>query len=163
MPELGSSIARCATATPTMLTLNNLPLFELTLRHPTDAGRSERVRLLLDAHHAAKPFIPLFLPLRDQRPVRPLLPEAVLIELLRDLLLLVIQLIDVPASLVMQAVDRPQGFALAAALMRLIFRVLHLVGELKKSLLDQVPALGRALAATASDLRHFKWILVLNL
>mmetsp|Transcript_45822 Transcript_45822/g.144091 ORF Transcript_45822/g.144091 Transcript_45822/m.144091 type:complete len:231 (-) Transcript_45822:6-698(-) len=111
-------------------------------RHPADRGGPEVGRALLDRRHRAEDLIAGLAPLGDERRVDDLLAHEKVVQVARDLLLLVVQVVDVPVALPMQAVNRPVRLGLALAVVRVVDRLAHAVLELEESRLDQRPALG---------------------
>ena len=81
----------------------------------------------MDAFQTAQSFVTWLLPLGDECSVGPLLPDAVVVQLPRHLLLLIEQVVDVPAHLMVRFEDGPEHLRLALALVGLIFHIAHLL------------------------------------
>ena len=95
----------------------------MILGHAAYASLAEVRIALLYALEAAEPLKPRFLPLRDQGRIRPLLLQAVFVELSRDLSLFVEELEDVPRHLVVQLVDGPDCLYFTLAFCGLILYI----------------------------------------
>lgn len=81
-------------------------------------------------------LIPGLLPLRDQHGVRVAVLQQPVVQLLGDGLLLVVQLVHVPAALVGDLEDRPQRLVPRDVVRLRVLRVLHLVAEDQQVVLD---------------------------
>ena len=99
--------------------------------------------------------VSVLLPLGDQVLIRPLLAEAVHVELLGYLLLLVVELVDVARTLMVEFQDFPPDLDFPLTFMRLVFGVAHHVHHLEERWLDQFPAFRGSLGSQGSDLGHF--------
>ena len=123
-------------------------------RHAAD-GRGAKVGVaLLDAQQRAQVLVPRFPPLADQRLVRDFLAAQVIVQLLAQSPALVPQVEQKAVLLPVHAVDAPRELVLALALVLLRDRITHLALEVLNGGLDEVPALGRALAFHAPAERH---------
>eukprot|EP00321_Phaeocystis_globosa_P001043 CAMPEP_0118817652 /NCGR_PEP_ID=MMETSP1162-20130426/5537_1 /TAXON_ID=33656 /ORGANISM="Phaeocystis Sp, Strain CCMP2710" /LENGTH=299 /DNA_ID=CAMNT_0006747761 /DNA_START=59 /DNA_END=957 /DNA_ORIENTATION=- len=121
----------------------------LRQRHAADARRAEvRVRLV-DGAQGADDLEAGLAPLGDERGVHHLLAHEELVQLAADLLLLVIQVVDEPVALVVNAVDWPRGLRLALPLVRVVHGLAEALLELQQRALDGRPALGLALVLQA--------------
>ena len=91
-------------------------------------------------------FVALFLPLRDQHGIRVAVLQQPVVELLADRLLLVVELVDVPTSLVRDLEYGPLRLVLGNVVGRRVLRVLHLVAEDEQVILDVTEAVRWRLA-----------------
>lgn len=101
---------------------------QLRLRHTTDTAATEVGLLSLHTPETAQLLIPLLLPLGNQLLVRVLVLEQPLVELFRDGLALVVEVVDVAGARVRDLEDRPKGLVLAFAVRRGVLRITHAVG-----------------------------------
>jgi len=77
-------------------------------------------------------LISLLLPFRNQIPIRIPILQQPLIQLLRNSLLLIIQVVDVAATLMRDLEDGPERLVPLFALVGGVFGVFHFVGEFEE-------------------------------
>lgn len=163
-PQTQSITARTP-STATIDTLNPCTTCAITstivplqrgLRHTTNT-RAREIRLLgLHTPQTTQLLITLLLPLGNKVCVCvPVLQQPV-VELLRDGLAFVVQVVDVARARVRDLEDRPQRLMLLLAFVRRVLCVPHLVAVLEECVFDVVEAGGRRFARVArADGWHF--------
>ena len=148
------SISACASPAPATFAHDELALLQVCLGDSAYAGGLVVGVLLDDAGEAAQLLKPLLLPLRYQNAVCELLRQQVLVELARDFLFGVEEVVDVSGPLVMDLRDLPICLCLALGVHWSIFGILHLLGELVQHGEDVFEALRRPLCLECSDFGH---------
>ena len=142
-----------APLTAAMDALNHAFLLHLGFGHAADAVGPEVGVPRLDAAEAAETFKARLFPLGHQILVGNVLLQAVLVQFFANGLAFVVEVKDVAGLLVVQLEDGPERLDLALALVRLRFRLAHLLVQLLQRGLNQIPSLRRGLGA-ATDFRH---------
>ncbi len=122
------SIARGAASTPACITLQQLITLEAGLRHSANAHAAE-IRAILNAENTAELLVAVLLPLRDQIRVSEFLPQQEIVQLPRNFLFYVIQIVNEARALVIDHEYFPGGLDLALADVGLLLGVSHLLLE----------------------------------
>ena len=148
------SVGACAAPAAAVFAHDEFALLEVGLGDSADAGGLVVGVLLDDAGEAAQLLEALLLPLGDQAAVRVLLRQQEIVQLPRNLLLCVEQVVDVAGALVVDLRYLPVGFCLALCVHRRVLRVLHLLGELVEHGQHGLEALGRPPCLEGSDFGH---------
>mmetsp|Transcript_19870 Transcript_19870/g.41898 ORF Transcript_19870/g.41898 Transcript_19870/m.41898 type:complete len:270 (+) Transcript_19870:949-1758(+) len=89
-------------------------------RHAADGGGAEVGARLVDGAHRAEDLVSGLSPLRDERGVDDLLAHEELVQLARDSLLAVVQVVDESVLLIVDAVNGPGTLCLALAIVRVV-------------------------------------------
>ena len=122
--------------TSTMITLDNLSLFQLCLGHTAYAIRTEISIPRLNTLQTAQILVALLLPFGDQILVGDLFVDAKVIKLATDGLALVEQVVNVAGLLVVDLEDGPENFCFTLALVGGCLGFAHFLVELVKCGLD---------------------------
>ena len=119
-----------------LLRLRLRPLHQPRLRHPTHTRPTEIRLLRLHTPQTTQLLVPLLLPLRDQRPVRVLVLQQPLVELLGDGFARVVQVVDVAGPGVGYLENGPERFVFFEAGGGEVLGVAHFVGVLEEGVFD---------------------------
>lgn len=126
-----------------MHTLDHFALLQFRLGHSAHTIRAEICVTRLNAPQTAQVLVAGLFPLGDEIGVGDLLVDAVVVEFARDGLALVEQVVDVARLLVVYLEDGPEHLGLAFAFVRRRLGLAHLLLQLVKRGLDELPAIGR--------------------